>query len=265
LTRFTFYLRGKIRDCIGNIHDEDEEEEEEEDGKEIDRNGHDLESENDISLPPARVSAISRFIQDKLYEGKGSIGANLVLGGYDYFSSSSNKGGGGAMLMAIHPHGSIDVVPYTALGSGGLAAMSVLESRYRSDMTTEEGIQLVKDAVKAGIVNDMGSGSQIDLCILDYKHQTNENKEGGGGGGAVVVTYKRAVVQEESLPYTEKEQKVDALLLQRHVIEEKDDEEIGGVNGFGSLPYSIKSKRMIMESEEIVEKRRRQWLETIID
>eukprot|EP00957_Ditylum_brightwellii_P157313 11972802-Ditylum_brightwellii.AAC.1 len=70
LTRFTFYLRGKIRDCIGNIHDEDEEEEEEEDGKEIDRNGHDLESENDISLPPARVSAISRFIQDKLYEGK---------------------------------------------------------------------------------------------------------------------------------------------------------------------------------------------------
>eukprot|EP00957_Ditylum_brightwellii_P043590 3304239-Ditylum_brightwellii.AAC.1 len=126
--------------------------------------------------------------------------------------------------------------------------MSVLESRYRSDMTTEEGIQLVKDAVKA-----------------DYKHQTNENKEGGGGGGAVVVTYQRAVVQEESLPYTEKEQKVDALLLQRHVIEEKDDEEIAGVNGFGSLPYSIKSKRMIMESEEIVEKRRRQWLETIID
>jgi 20S proteasome alpha/beta subunit len=60
----------------------------------------------------------------------------------------------------------MDVVPYSALGSGGLAAMAVLESRYSPNLTRSEGIELVKQAVVAGIENDLGSGSQVDLCVL---------------------------------------------------------------------------------------------------
>jgi 20S proteasome alpha/beta subunit len=62
------------------------------------------------------------MMQDILYDGQGEIGANLSLGGvYQHIPN----------LRAIHPHGSMDVnLPYTALGSGGLAAMCILESRY---------------------------------------------------------------------------------------------------------------------------------------
>ena len=33
-------------------------------------------------------------------------------------------------------------------------------------MTEEEAKKLVRDAIAAGIVNDMGSGSNVDLAIL---------------------------------------------------------------------------------------------------
>jgi 20S proteasome alpha/beta subunit len=100
----------------------------------------------------ANVSAVCRRIRNIIYEAKGNLGVNLILGGFDFSSDQ-------ALLAAIHPHGSMDVVPFTALGSGGLAAMGVLEVSHRLDMSLEEAIDLVKSAIVAGISNDLGSGS----------------------------------------------------------------------------------------------------------
>ena len=47
-----------------------------------------------------------------------------------------------------------------------MAAMSVLEAQYRPNLTVEDGIALLTDAITSGILNDMGSGSNVDLCIL---------------------------------------------------------------------------------------------------
>jgi len=33
-------------------------------------------------------------------------------------------------------------------------------------MEREEAMQLVRDAIAAGIFNDLGSGSNIDLCVI---------------------------------------------------------------------------------------------------
>ncbi|VDP89610.1 unnamed protein product [Echinostoma caproni] len=52
------------------------------------------------------------------------------------------------------------------MGSGCLAALSVLESRFRSNMSRAEAMQLVRDAIAAGIFNDLGSGSNVDLCVI---------------------------------------------------------------------------------------------------
>lgn len=52
------------------------------------------------------------------------------------------------------------------MGSGSLAAMSVLESRWRPDMFEEDGKKLVRDAIAAGVFNDLGSGSNVDLCVI---------------------------------------------------------------------------------------------------
>merc|ERR1712217_870068 len=52
------------------------------------------------------------------------------------------------------------------MGSGTLAAMSVLESHWKPDMEEEDAKQLVRQAIRAGIFNDMGSGSNVDLVVI---------------------------------------------------------------------------------------------------
>uniref|UniRef100_A0A8C9W1M3 Proteasome subunit beta n=1 Tax=Scleropages formosus TaxID=113540 RepID=A0A8C9W1M3_SCLFO len=72
--------------------------------------------------------------------------------------------------------------------SGSLAAMAVFEDRYKPDMEEEEAKQLVRDAIAAGIFNDLGSGSNIDVCVItkgkvDYLRPHDEpNKKGTRAG-----------------------------------------------------------------------------------
>ena len=49
---------------------------------------------------------------------------------------------------------------------GMLAATAVLENGGRPGMAEEEAKKLVRDAIAAGIINDMGSGSNVDLAII---------------------------------------------------------------------------------------------------
>lgn len=158
--RYTFLLRGKVMDTIGNdgfLYGQNSDHCEDGNDVDIDDGGvFRSEEEEDINqtLGKVSISSICQMIREDLTKGGGNIGANLVLGGVDPYTQHP-------ILTAIHPHGSMDVVPYTALGSGGLAAMGVLEAGFRVDMNLEDGIELVKSAVLAGIKNDLGSGSQV--------------------------------------------------------------------------------------------------------
>lgn len=107
-----------------------------------------------------RVISALRLLKQFLFQYHGHIGAALILGGVDKT---------GTYLYGIHPHGSSDRVPYTTMGSGCLAAMSVLEADYKFDMTQEEAMDLVRKAILAGIFNDLGSGSNVDLCVITNK------------------------------------------------------------------------------------------------
>ncbi|KAK6252438.1 hypothetical protein QUC31_014158 [Theobroma cacao] len=66
----------------------------------------------------------------------------------------------------IYPHGCTDILPFATMGSGSLAAMTVFESKYREGLTKEEGFNLVCKAICAGIFNDLGSGSNVDVCVI---------------------------------------------------------------------------------------------------
>lgn len=116
----------------------------------------------------ARVVTAMTLLKQRLFQYQGYIGAALVLGGYDST---------GPQLFTIAPHGSTDKLPYVTMGSGSLAAMSVFESRWRPDMevrgTTDaqeaDAIALVVDAIESGIFNDLGSGSNVDVCVIREK------------------------------------------------------------------------------------------------
>ncbi|XP_076270484.1 proteasome beta2 subunit [Rhynchophorus ferrugineus] len=122
-----------------------------------------------------RVATANQMLKQFLFRYQGYIGAALVLGGVDST---------GPHLYCIYPHGSTDKLPYTTMGSGSLAAMAVFESRWKPDMEEAEGVQLVRDAIAAGIFNDLGSGSNVDVCIIrkgavDYRRTYDEaNKKG---------------------------------------------------------------------------------------
>lgn len=57
-------------------------------------------------------------------------------------------------------------LPYTTMGSGSLAAMGVLETKYRDNLNQEQATELVKEAIEAGIFHDLGSGSNVDIYIV---------------------------------------------------------------------------------------------------
>ncbi|KAG5190668.1 26S proteasome beta type 7 subunit [Tribonema minus] len=105
----------------------------------------------------SRVVTACTMLKRMLFRYQGHVSAALVLGGVDAT---------GPHLYNIYPHGSSDKLPYVTMGSGSLAAMSVFETGYKEDMTEEEATDLVKEAILAGIFNDLGSGSNCDITVI---------------------------------------------------------------------------------------------------
>jgi len=103
------------------------------------------------------------MLKQHLFRYQGHIGAYLVVAGVDPT---------GAHLFTVHAHGSTDKLPYVTMGSGSLAAMSVFETQWKSKLTREEAIQLAADAIQAGIFNDLGSGSNVDVCVITEEKTT---------------------------------------------------------------------------------------------
>ena len=120
----------------------------------------------------SRVVTAMTLLKRMLHKYQGNIGAALILGGWDVT---------GAHLYSIFPHGSTQYLPYVTMGSGSLAAMSVFETKYTEDMDEESAIQLTREAVRAGIFNDLGSGSNVDITVLR-----------NGGDTAVFRTFENA-------------------------------------------------------------------------
>jgi 20S proteasome subunit beta 2 len=52
------------------------------------------------------------------------------------------------------------------MGSGSLAAMSVFETQWKTDLSRDDAVTLCANAIKAGIWNDLGSGSNVDVAVI---------------------------------------------------------------------------------------------------
>ncbi|XP_068188481.1 proteasome 20S subunit beta 13a [Antennarius striatus] len=104
-----------------------------------------------------RVIMAVNILQDMLYRYRGQISASLILGGVDCT---------GNHLYTVGPYGSVNKVPYLAMGSGDLAALGILEDGFKHNMELEEAKELVRVAIRAGIMSDLGSGNNLDVCVI---------------------------------------------------------------------------------------------------
>ncbi|GFY91466.1 N-terminal nucleophile aminohydrolases (Ntn hydrolases) superfamily protein [Actinidia rufa] len=105
----------------------------------------------------SRVVTALTLLKSHLFSYQGYVQAALVLGGVDVT---------GPHLHTIYPHGSTDTLPFATMGSGSLAAMAVFESKYHEGLTRDGGVRLVTEAICSGIFNDLGSGSNVDVCVI---------------------------------------------------------------------------------------------------
>jgi 20S proteasome subunit beta 2 len=103
------------------------------------------------------------LLKQHLFRHQGHIGAYLVVAGVDPT---------GVGLFTVHAHGSTDKLPYVTMGSGSLAAMSVFESTWRRDLDRAGAIKICSEAILAGIFNDLGSGSNVDVCVIEKDKPT---------------------------------------------------------------------------------------------
>jgi Proteasome subunit len=146
----------------------------------------------------------------------------------------------------------MDVLSYTALGSGSYAAMGVLESAIHNNtssngrsiandgytphnLTIDEAIALVVKAVKAGIDHDLGSGSQVDLCII-----TSDG----------IANYTRCYVPEEKYDnsdYSTTTMNTEHSSASKRNSRKSRSYQTIGINGFGNVPYIVRSKRALQQ------------------
>ncbi|KAG0440519.1 putative proteasome subunit beta type-2 [Dictyocoela muelleri] len=106
------------------------------------------------------------FLRNRLFQYQGNIGAALILGGKD---------SDGYHLVSISPNGYVSESYYNSMGSGSLAAMSVLESKYKVGLGFEEACSLGVEAIKAGILNDLYSGSSVDMVVISDTVEYKKN------------------------------------------------------------------------------------------
>jgi 20S proteasome subunit beta 2 len=209
------------------------------------------------------IDVLCSIFQDTLFNSKGQLGANLILGGV---------WNGKAYLRAIHPHGSADIdLPFTALGSGGLAAISVLEDGYNTcNSSLEDGIKLVQRAILSGIQNDLGSGSQVDICIIGptdgqtkqirgiiseeelLPDNNNNNNNNNSNNSATSITTKTTTATTTTNRLSEILNRKDNTIIEDNNNEE-DKNAVVGVNGFGNQPFAIEGIKQRVVSTEIDE------------
>ena len=87
--------------------------------------------------------------------------AHFLLGGKD------NEG---THLYDLFPDGSVTrIKDYVSSGSGSVFAYGVLETQYKPDMTTAEGVKLAVKAVNTALQRDSASGNGIDVVVVTEK------------------------------------------------------------------------------------------------
>eukprot|EP01059_Diplonema_ambulator_P036579 TRINITY_DN9168_c0_g1_i2.p1 TRINITY_DN9168_c0_g1~~TRINITY_DN9168_c0_g1_i2.p1 ORF type:complete len:278 (+),score=42.46 TRINITY_DN9168_c0_g1_i2:63-896(+) len=105
------------------------------------------------------------IIKRHLQKYQGYIGAHIILGGVDVTGPS---------LASITNHGFSRRHSYLCMGSGSLAAQSILDVGFKPDMSEQEAKDLVYKALLAGIFHDLGSGNCADIWVC--KREDNKVK-----------------------------------------------------------------------------------------
>ncbi|TFF89825.1 MAG: proteasome subunit beta [Promethearchaeota archaeon] len=107
---------------------------------------------------PKYVANVTRNI---LFSGRSYYLALIIIGGY---SQKDEKG----KLYGIDLLGTLyKEENFLAFGSGSPYSLGVLEADWKEGMTKEEGIELVRTAIKSSKERDSASGYDFQICYIN--------------------------------------------------------------------------------------------------
>ncbi len=87
--------------------------------------------------------------------------AHFLMGGKDSH---------GLHLYDLFPDGSVTKIrDFISSGSGSVFAYGVLETQYRADLTTSEGVALAVKAINTALQRDSCSGNGVDVVVIREK------------------------------------------------------------------------------------------------
>uniref|UniRef100_A0A0R3S5T6 proteasome endopeptidase complex n=1 Tax=Elaeophora elaphi TaxID=1147741 RepID=A0A0R3S5T6_9BILA len=106
----------------------------------------------------ARVVTALRRAKQHLFSYMGHVGAYLLIGGVDPTGPHFD----GIVLRFLFSF----LLPFASEGSGSYAATTVLERDFKTGMTQEEAVLLVRHALEAGMHGDNASGNSLNFVII---------------------------------------------------------------------------------------------------
>ncbi|MFQ5951688.1 MAG: proteasome subunit beta, partial [Candidatus Geothermarchaeales archaeon] len=69
-------------------------------------------------------------------------------------------------LYRLDPFGSLIKDDYSVTGSGSPIAIGLLESEYKKDLPTDDGVRLVAKALISAMQRDIASGNDFDIMVI---------------------------------------------------------------------------------------------------
>ncbi|MHA1510566.1 MAG: proteasome subunit beta [Promethearchaeota archaeon] len=103
---------------------------------------------------------IANIVRNMLFNGRSFFQAFMIIGGYDSKTQSGR-------VFPIDFLGYMaDSENFVSLGSGSSFVLGVLEGGWRPEMSSEEGVELVKKALTAAKSLDIASGSKNQIVVI---------------------------------------------------------------------------------------------------
>ncbi len=109
---------------------------------------------------PLPVSSAARLLSNLLFSVRGTLLAQVLVGGVDDT---------GSHVFSIDPFGSLTEEKCVSTGSGSPIAYGILEDKYRESASVKEMLPVIVKAVNASMKRDSASGDSFNIVVIDSK------------------------------------------------------------------------------------------------
>ena len=120
---------------------------------------------------PMPVSSAARLVANLLFSARYiPLATQVLVGGIDDT---------GPHVFNLDPFGSLTEEKSVSTGSGSPIAYGILEDKYREEMTVEQMLPIVMQAVTAAMKRDVASGNSYNVTVIDKNgyHELNEEEK----------------------------------------------------------------------------------------